>query len=79
MVLYVATAIFLCFMLPFIVMYITFIIFRPVALPVLAIAFIFGLVITIRIIRHSGGSVVESLTVDSSVLTVKYRAKASSR
>lgn len=72
-VIYVATAIFFCFALPYMAMFISFIILRSVAFPVAAIVFVFGLLIAIKIIKRPDGSAVESITVDSSELTVKYR------
>ena len=72
-VVYVATVIFLCFLLPYISMFISIYIFGHVAMPLAAIIFVIGVVLAIKIIKRPDGSVIESLIVDSAVLTVKYR------
>ena len=70
---YVATAIFLCSALPFIMMYILFNIIDSMAVPIAALMFFAGVILSVKIIKRPDGSVMESLTVDSSTLTVRYR------
>ncbi|MCR4584673.1 MAG: G-protein coupled receptor [Lachnospiraceae bacterium] len=72
-VLSVAAAIFFCFMLPYMAMYISFNSVGYHMYPLALIVFFAGLALTIMIIKRPDGSTVESLTVDSAALTVKYR------